>query len=344
MTSEYEKLRLKNISLNKEVLEDLGLKEIRPLDLPKRKIRPTVPKEPVRKSQRIYELAKKKELKELERRKNASPKKKKKTTKKKTTQKKATKKKEPKKKEPEPKVEETSPEPSDQESEEKLEPNSDSNSESDPDYFYSDSDSLSEQEPVIRRKSNKNTESNSYSYSDSEPTHGMPLRQSSYPKLSPVRKQRAPITVDTTMMFSPIKTKVNDTRKYDEEWYTKDDLPYLGSCRQRYPFMNIAKVADTRGTVCHQCLQRTRDKKTSCLGCRGPNGVICGQCLQTRYGENILEVFQKGNKWRCPSCRGICNCNACRELKNLQPIGSVCVNTLGYPSVAHWIMYTHLKK
>ena len=122
MTSEYEKLRLKNISLNKEVLEDLGLKEIRPLDLPKRKIRPTVPKEPVRKSQRIYELAKKKELKELERRKNASPKKKK-TTKKKTTQKKVTKKKEPKKKEPEPKVEETSPEQSDQDSEEKQEPN-----------------------------------------------------------------------------------------------------------------------------------------------------------------------------------------------------------------------------
>ena len=308
------------MSLNKELLEDLGLKEITPVDMHphKRKIRPLVPREPVRKSQRIYELTKRKELEKLKRRKNR-----------------ATKESRPKKEEPEYIDEETSE--SESESEHDSEPGSESESESESEHeSESDYEYENDNESEIDSEPESNPEPNS--------GHKMVLRRSSYPKPYTPQKQRGPIKVDTTTMFSPIKVKVNDTREYAEEWYTKDDLSYLGTCRQRYPYMNIAKVADVRGTVCHQCLQRTRDKKTACPGCNGPNGVICGQCLQTRYGENILEVFQRGNKWRCPSCRGICNCNACRELKNLQPIGAVCASTLGYPSVAHWIMHTHLRK
>lgn len=309
MASEYEKLRLEKISANKEVLEELGLRDVAPPQMhpqahPKRKAS-TPPDQPVRKSKRIHNIEQKK--RELEEQK------KKELEKKKRKRKRATK---PRTKKPPARTKKSTSttrkttSTTKNQSKKNLtppEPDSDTSSDSDQD-----------------------TDSNSQSDLSTDSAR--------------FQNRVAPITIDTAKMFSPIRAKVKDEREYDEEWYTKSDLRYLGSCKQRYPFMNIAKVADIHGTMCHQCLQRTRDKKTSCSTCRSPNGLICGQCLQTRYGENILEVFLKGDDWKCPSCRGICNCNACREMKNLQPIGAVCMSTLGYPSVAHWIMQTHLRK
>lgn len=349
MASEYEKLRLEKISANKEVLEELGLRDVVPPQIhpqahPKRKAY-APPDQPVRKSKRIHnieqkkreleerkkkELEKQKRKKELEERKKKKLKEKKKKEleekkrKRKRITKSQTKKPPARTKKSTSTIRKTTSttKNSTKQSKKNLTP-----PESDP-GTSSDSDTSIDLD--ISSDSDQDTDSNSQSDLSADSAR--------------FQNRVAPITIDTAKMFSPIRVKVKDEREYDEEWYTKSDLRYLGSCKQRYPFMNIAKVADIHGTVCHQCLQRTRDKKTSCSTCRSPNGLICGQCLQTRYGENILEVFLKGEDWKCPSCRGICNCNACREMKNLQPIGAVCMSTLGYPSVAHWIMQTHLRK
>eukprot|EP00775_Hariotina_reticulata_P006218 gene6218-6455_t len=62
--------------------------------------------------------------------------------------------------------------------------------------------------------------------------------------------------------------------------------------------------------------QKTVDIKTQCccMGRRdqagGPRrGLWCGGCLMARMGENIEEVLRQPD-WRCPACRGICNCSA----------------------------------
>lgn len=319
MASEYERRRQEKISQHQEILEELGLREILPVEthVPKRKASPPQkPRLPVRKSERIQQLEQKRELENLKKRRTSQ-----------------------RLREQSLKTKQIIT------SQEKQEIKKDPN--------YVPKKKITERAPkkrfITRLSDILNIDKQSLHSSVLPPPEALPSHLRISPQLGvigqvPVQRQVEPITVDTEKMFSPIKEKVKDEREYDDEWYTEDDLMYLGSCKQRYPYMNIAKVADINGTLCHQCLQRTRDVKTTCSNCNGPNGIICGQCLQTRYGENILEEFQKGKKWQCPSCRGICNCNACREMKNLQPIGAVCVNTLGYPSVAHWIMYTHLRK
>ena len=130
------------------------------------------------------------------------------------------------------------------------------------------------------------------------------------------------------------------------EWYDAAQVAALGSCRRRYAYVAMPKVADAvHGTTCHQCRQRTRDAKTRCAHCGAPQGVLCGPCLQVRYGENILEVVRGGRTdpaWRCPACRRLCNCDACRAAAGLAPVGDVAVPP-GYASVAHWLVLTHTR-
>lgn len=51
-------------------------------------------------------------------------------------------------------------------------------------------------------------------------------------------------------------------------------------------------------------------------------GVLCGDCLFMRYGENILEVAKK-DEWTCPVCRGLCNCSNHRIRRGWAPTGSL---------------------
>lgn len=50
-------------------------------------------------------------------------------------------------------------------------------------------------------------------------------------------------------------------------------------------------------------------------------GVLCGDCLFMRYGENILEVAKK-DEWTCPVCRGLCNCSNHR-IRGWAPTGAL---------------------
>ncbi|NXU49120.1 CDCA7 protein, partial [Turnix velox] len=70
----------------------------------------------------------------------------------------------------------------------------------------------------------------------------------------------------------------------------------------------------TLGSTCHQCRQKTTDTKTNCRNpdCVGVRGQFCGPCLRNRYGEDVRTALLDPN-WRCPPCRGICNCSFCRQ-------------------------------
>uniref|UniRef100_A0A8C0I761 Cell division cycle associated 7 n=1 Tax=Bubo bubo TaxID=30461 RepID=A0A8C0I761_BUBBB len=68
------------------------------------------------------------------------------------------------------------------------------------------------------------------------------------------------------------------------------------------------------GSTCHQCRQKTTDTKTNCRNpdCIGVRGQFCGPCLRNRYGEDVRTALLDPT-WRCPPCRGICNCSFCRQ-------------------------------
>ncbi|XP_037635232.1 cell division cycle-associated protein 7-like [Sebastes umbrosus] len=83
------------------------------------------------------------------------------------------------------------------------------------------------------------------------------------------------------------------------------------------------KVYDrVTGSTCHQCRQKTVDTKTCCRSedCRGILGQFCGPCLRNRYGEDVKKALLDP-EWKCPPCRGICNCSFCRQREGRCPTG-----------------------
>ncbi|XP_056246403.1 cell division cycle-associated protein 7-like isoform X4 [Seriola aureovittata] len=76
------------------------------------------------------------------------------------------------------------------------------------------------------------------------------------------------------------------------------------------------------GSTCHQCRQKTVDTKTCCRSeeCRGIQGQFCGPCLRNRYGEDVRKALLDP-EWKCPPCRGICNCSFCRQRDGRCPTG-----------------------
>ncbi|XP_042361840.1 cell division cycle-associated protein 7-like [Plectropomus leopardus] len=76
------------------------------------------------------------------------------------------------------------------------------------------------------------------------------------------------------------------------------------------------------GSTCHQCRQKTVDTKTCCRSedCRGIQGQFCGPCLRNRYGEDVKKALLDP-EWKCPRCRGICNCSFCRQREGRCPTG-----------------------
>eukprot|EP00741_Cyanophora_paradoxa_P010405 tig00020531_g10063.t1 len=96
------------------------------------------------------------------------------------------------------------------------------------------------------------------------------------------------------------------------------------------------------GVTCHQCRQKTTDRKSECANeqcCKTEKGHLCGKCLYDRYGENIEEVWADP-EWVCPVCRGFCNCSFCwKELTGGEATGALAprARMLGYLSVAHYL-------
>ncbi|XP_061364351.1 uncharacterized protein LOC133307807 [Gastrolobium bilobum] len=79
------------------------------------------------------------------------------------------------------------------------------------------------------------------------------------------------------------------------------------------------------GKTCHQCRQKTRDFAAACKNLKNGKPCViklCHKCLLNRYGEKAEEVDMVSD-WKCPKCRGICNCSCCMKRRGQQPTGAL---------------------
>ncbi|KAL0956305.1 hypothetical protein HGRIS_002462 [Hohenbuehelia grisea] len=89
---------------------------------------------------------------------------------------------------------------------------------------------------------------------------------------------------------------------------------------------------------CHQCSK----KRDTAVGIRCSSTVkhaksgkerncsvkFCKPCLRNRYDEDIATFKGKENQaFKCPRCRGICNCWRCRKAQGMPPMGKFAPNT-----------------
>jgi len=101
------------------------------------------------------------------------------------------------------------------------------------------------------------------------------------------------------------------------------------------------------GTSCHQCRQKTTDTKTICRSgtCVGVRGQFCGRCLEIRYGEDAREALMNPD-WKCPPCRGFCNCSICRNRNGKGATGILIqmAQSKGFDNVAAYLASLQKKK
>ncbi|KAL4566419.1 hypothetical protein LXL04_030534 [Taraxacum kok-saghyz] len=103
------------------------------------------------------------------------------------------------------------------------------------------------------------------------------------------------------------------------------------------------RIYDSKnGKTCHQCRQKTLDFSVTCTN-QGENKKpcplnVCQACLLNRYGENAEEAAESAD-WKCPRCRGICNCSFCMKKRGCGPTGSLALTTkkIGFKSVSSFL-------
>lgn len=98
------------------------------------------------------------------------------------------------------------------------------------------------------------------------------------------------------------------------------------------------------GKSCHQCRQKTRDFMAGCKITQKDKLCpinFCHKCLSNRYGEKAEEVSLLED-WKCPKCRGICNCSLCMKKRGCQPTGQLVhtAKATGYSSVRDMLQIT----
>ncbi|KAL0310364.1 UNVERIFIED_CONTAM: Cell division cycle-associated protein 7 [Sesamum calycinum] len=135
-----------------------------------------------------------------------------------------------------------------------------------------------------------------------------------------MKKQPSLLAGDEICIENKGKKKIQN-----EEVYTSEHEKLLGDCNSPWSLFDDKdkRLYDSvNGITCHQCRQKTLGPRTECNACHNSYGRLCGKCLYIRYGENLLEAKEK-ESWKCPACRGICNCSRCREKKGWPPTGSI---------------------
>ncbi|XP_034536344.1 cell division cycle-associated protein 7-like [Notolabrus celidotus] len=112
----------------------------------------------------------------------------------------------------------------------------------------------------------------------------------------------------------PNQGKPHEIRPVED--ITEDELQLVAETMTEKVYNKVT------GSTCHQCRQKTIDTKTCCRSeeCRGIQGQFCGPCLRNRYGEDVRKALLDP-EWKCPPCRGICNCSFCRLREGRCPTG-----------------------
>ena len=184
-----------------------------------------------------------------------------------------------------------------------------------------------------------------------------------------------------------------EEEKREPDVYSVEELNALGTCEVSY-HASPGRLAHAEGfgydfvekvagcVPCHWHRHNTRDPKVKCAN--GEDCVVampqwhgsywCGPCLQSRFGENVLEILgaetaaayvfpdvpHPASKeqiaaatagwnpmaraarpdWICPACRGVCNCSGSgcvRARWGWRPTGALATKAgkMGYDSAAH---------
>ncbi|CAL5187944.1 unnamed protein product [Lathyrus oleraceus] len=173
---------------------------------------------------------------------------------------------------------------------------------------------------------------------------GPSRRSSRLQNVAPISYSEAPLKQEV----GEKKTRVVITEGSKPEVYTEEHEKLLGNTEKTWELFvdgvgkDGKRIYDSvQGKTCHQCRQKTLGLRTRCCECNMVQGQFCGDCLYMRYGEHVLEALADPT-WKCPACRGICNCSLCRNAKGWAPTGYLYrkVVQLGYKSVAHYLILT----
>ncbi|KAE8713339.1 Zinc-finger domain of monoamine-oxidase A repressor R1 protein, putative isoform 2 [Hibiscus syriacus] len=86
----------------------------------------------------------------------------------------------------------------------------------------------------------------------------------------------------------------------------------------------IRTFESENGKTCHQCRQKRINLLAPCKNVKKDKQCTikyCKKCLLNRlYGEKEEDVALLAD-WKCPKCRGICNCSMCMKKKGHNPTG-----------------------
>ncbi|KAK9277889.1 hypothetical protein L1049_027446 [Liquidambar formosana] len=131
----------------------------------------------------------------------------------------------------------------------------------------------------------------------------------------------------------------NDKKKKKNQNRTKSP-----SRRNKSPGVRLVggRIYDSKdGKTCHQCRQKTRDFSASCRNQSEKKKCtlnFCHKCLLNRYGDKADEVAGLYD-WKCPKCRGICNCSFCMKKRGHWPTGVLVrtAKTTGFSSVSEML-------
>ncbi|EXB97175.1 hypothetical protein L484_008665 [Morus notabilis] len=96
------------------------------------------------------------------------------------------------------------------------------------------------------------------------------------------------------------------------------------------------------GRSCHQGRQKTIDFVASCKSKNGEKPCtlhFCHKCLLNRYGE-VAKKVDLLDDWKCPKCRGICNCSCCMKKRGHKPTGIMvrAAKAIGFSSASEMIL------
>lgn len=188
------------------------------------------------------------------------------------------------------------------------------------------------------------------------PRISSPVLSSDPPRRSFRLKDKPPVSynehkIPKTEKISTEDVEINIVEGENPEFYTEEHEKLLGDSQNAWILYVSGYDEDGQriydpdnGKSCHQCRQKTLGEHTECCNCKLVQGQFCGDCLYTRYGENVIEANENAN-WICPACRGICNCSRCRREKGYAPTGAIYrkVLRLGYKSVAHYLVKTRMR-
>ncbi|KAI3820959.1 hypothetical protein L1987_08515 [Smallanthus sonchifolius] len=143
------------------------------------------------------------------------------------------------------------------------------------------------------------------------------------------RSKTPPVQTESTHLQTPQKHQLNPSSSTPK--------------RTKSPGVRVIgnRIYDSKnGKTCHQCRQKTMDFVVTCTN-QSDNKKqcplnVCQTCLLNRYGENAEEAAASGD-WKCPRCRGICNCSSCMKKRGCGPTG-ILIHTAkknGFASVSN---------